>query len=165
MAEIRKTTTITLPIDLYELVKNDKLVLSYFVESALRDYYNVKTKETEEIMRERQELENKLSILESDKDNYLKNHEIKKAEINFKLSQLEEQEKSAIENDSRNDKLDRLLKFLRVNRDSPAKQFNESAELFIEENNLEMTIEDLKVLKDNVNPLTMDNLKEFIEWS
>jgi len=161
--EVRKTTTITLPVDIYELVKNDNLILSHFVENALRDHFELRTKESSEIMKIKQQLENELEILENNKENYIKEFESKKADINFKLSQLDDKKKEAIEIDLNNDKLDKLVSFLKLNKSSRRAEFIKDGKNFINENDVDITIEKLLHLKETLDPITPTTVQEYLD--
>lgn len=160
--EYRKTTSITIPVYLLELVKADGLVLSYFVETALIDYYNVKTKDSAEIVKEKQKLIDDLKSLDASKKAYLKEMESKKAKIEFKIAQLEDKEKIVIEDEKENDIYLKISQFLNDNEYTPLKQFIESAKDFINSENLKIDVNLLLNLK-NGKKYDIDTIKEMIE--
>lgn len=160
--EYRKATSITIPVYLIELYKADGLVLSHFVEAALIDYYNVKTKDSAEIVKEKQKLIDDLKSLDASKKAYLKEMESKKAKIEFKIAQLEDKEKIVIEDEKENDIYRKISQFLNDNEYTPLKQFNESAKDFIDSENLKIDVNLLLDLK-NGKKYDIDTIKEMIE--
>ena len=160
--EYRKATSITIPVYLIELYKADGLVLSHFVEAALIDYYNVKTKDSAEIVKEKQKLIDDLKSLDASKKAYLKEMESKKAKIEFKIAQLEDKEKIVIEDEKENDIYLKISQFLNDNEYTPLKQFIESAKDFIDSENLKIDVNLLLNLK-NGKKYDIDTIKEMIE--
>ena len=166
--ELKVQKSINIPAYLNELVVNDGgMVLSHFVESALVDYYNAKTKESAEITKQKQELEQELKTLESNKNQYLKEYELKKAEINFKISQLTDKEAIAIKNENINDLLNDVLMFLKTNKNSPENEYKKFAEQFLKEKDYSSIliddVDDMIVLRNEIKPINLETLKEFLD--
>ena len=161
MSEIRKRTSITLPADLYELVKKDSgLVLSYFVESALRDYYNLKTKSSNDLIKEKQLINNELEVLNTNKESYINEYELNKSKLESRLKQIDNlMEENVIVNNER-ELLNKIAEFLIDNKNIRGDEFFNKAGIFIEENNIKkVSIEDLDYLRDNLDVINADNIK------